>query len=37
MYTMPSLSVVFLLSASFKILGGFMKWGVRNKIAEKKA
>ena len=27
----------FLWCASFKILGGFMKWGVRNKIVEKKA
>ena len=26
----------FLWCASFKILGGFMKWGVRNKTAEKR-
>ena len=26
----------FLWYASFKILGGFMKWGVRNKTAEKR-
>ena len=27
---------LFLCCASFKILGGFMKWGVRNKTAEKR-
>ena len=27
---------IFLWCATFKILGGFMKWGVRNKTAEKR-
>ena len=35
MYTRSSLSV-FLSCASFKSLGGFMKWGLRNQTAEKR-
>ena len=33
---MSSLSVFLIWCASFKILGGFMKWGVRRKTAEKR-
>ena len=33
---MSSLSVFLFWCANFKILGGFMKWGVRRKTAEKR-
>ena len=33
---MSSLTVFLFWCASFKILSGFMKWGVRRKMAEKR-